>query len=338
MSENTTSSHRGGIWKGLLIVLIVFAVICLLCVLSVALPVVGFFGAAFFKPTKTPYIVNSQNAKQEFAIKQLDNGQVVMNTPRYLGLDQKGQIYAGDFDDGKVNVFDPSGKFLHAFTFGTDVTLNGMAVAPDGTVYLSYKGSLHRLDAQGRITDFETSTHTEPLEAVILDKDGSLLVTDQPGNILRLGQNGTVSQVMKTPLGGGINNADDSIFLALDGAGNIYAFVQDSALILKLSPDGKSLAQFGGKTHNHIMHHVNQPDGVPALDPGYFYSPDAIAVDGNGRIFASDDTGNVQILDLNGKYIDSFESYDNVAAMMVDPANKLYIATDRPQIVKLTVK
>jgi sugar lactone lactonase YvrE len=113
----------------------------------------------------------------------------------------------------------------------------------------------------------------------------------------------------------------------VDGTGNIYLLGEDNNLVMKYSPEGKYLNQFGGEA----------PDSADSLTPGRFDSPDSIAVDGYGRIFVSDFWG-VQVFDSNGQYQNSFGIDGAAYGMSFDLDNNLYIASSTPQILKFSVK
>jgi sugar lactone lactonase YvrE len=315
-----------------------------MCILLVGVNMAGFFASAVLSPTRTPFAVSSALAKQVLAIGRMDNGQVVLSDPRSIGLDQAGNIYVMNNADKQISSFDPSGKLLRSLKLSSgDTSLRGMAVAANGTIYVSYGGRIHRLDPDGNDTTLaydEASTGTSYLETITIDVDGSLLAADDSGNILRFEQAGTVKLVSKMPFKTNLNKADSNLILAVDKDGNIYALGKDSSCVLKLSSQGKFLSQFGGENHNHVYHDPQKTTSyaVPALDPGYFYFPGAIAVDHDGRIFVSDGTTYVQIFDTAEKYVDSFRVPDNVQAMLVDSANNLYIVSDTPQVIKLAVK
>ncbi len=75
-------------------------------------------------------------------------GQGVENKP-YLAVDAQGRVYATDPEVGRVLVFDASGNPLWAWDSGPGGplgTINGLAVAPDGTVWV-VEASANRLIA-----------------------------------------------------------------------------------------------------------------------------------------------------------------------------------------------
>ena len=341
--QTSPTQGKSDLWKGLLIALGVTLVICLLCTLVTVVNMGAPLVAMVLSPTRTPVPIVSEFAQQELAIHETDKKQDLLNYPRYVGLDGQGNIYVGNAGSGNISIFDASGTFQRAIpVLGKGSSMNGMAVAPDGTIYLSADGGLRRIDPQGSTTSLPYDSSvlgTSKLSEIVLDKDGSLLATDEYGNILRFQQDGTVQVLMLHPFETYLGDTEHWLHINVDSAGNIYALGETTSFILKLSPDGKLLGQFGGETHHHVVRDLNDPPGaVPSMDPGYFYQPEAIAVDQYGRMFVSDNTYNVQILDANGKFVASLDTSDVLMWLIFDANNNLYASSDAPEVIKLAVK
>jgi hypothetical protein len=257
-------------------------------------------------------------------------GPGMLNDPRYVGADRNGNIFAGDYSDGRINVFDATGKFLQQINIGKKTIIQGMAATPDGTLYISYNGKIHRLDAQGNDTlqsHTDKNGHLIYFENITLGADGSLVAAGQGEQIIRFDPKGAVNLVIPRAFSSVTEDSELDIHLAVDGLGNIYALGSFNTLVLKYSPEGKYLDQFGGKTQHPA-------EGV---DPGRFQAPDTIAVDGHGRIYVSDIWG-IQVFGSNGQYLQFFK-VDGVAfGMAFDLNNDLYIASNKPAIIKLRIQ
>lgn len=281
---------------------------------------------------------NSPQQLLVFGAKGTEAGQ--FNRASYIGLDGDGNIYVADWDDGRINVFDSGGKYLRLIDLGANTVLLGMAIAPDGTVYASYDGKVHRLDTQGHDTTLAYSDSRGDLVAdlsgIALGADGSLAAGDNRGDILRFGPDGTARLVLPSAfdlpsfssrnevhLNDGpilsydvpANSADKNISMTVDGSGNIYAVGWTIGTVLKTDPAGNSLSKFGG--------FVFIPGG---WQRGLFDFPDALAVDRHGRIYVGDANG-VQVFDANEKYLYTISIDGGVNALALDSADNLYIVT-----------
>lgn len=326
--------------------LVLVFMVCFGCLLTTVLPTAGFFAAAFFHPTSTPRPVVSSVANQVMAVSQMQNEKVVLNGPEVVNLDAQGNIYVGNNADGTISIFDPSGNLTRSVQWVdknvNDTHLNGMAVASDGTIYVSYQGDIHRLNSDGSQTILpydQNANLTSYLDGIVMQKDGTLLASDISGNILRFTMDGTVSVIARTPFDTYLQSSDNYLILANDASGNIYALGDTSWQVIKLAPDGSFISQFGGHNHNHVRNDPGEPLGVdiPSLDPGFFFFPGALAISPDGRIFVGD-TGWVQVFNEDGTYIDSFDVPDNMSSLTFDPSGDLFITTDTPQLLKIKVQ
>lgn len=264
------------------------------------------------------------------AFGQKGTGPGMLEDPRYVGADRDGNIYAGDYMDGRVIVFDPAGRFLRQISIGNKTIIRGMAVAPDGTLYLSYGGRIHRLDAHGNdllLSGRDKKGRQIYFDRIVLAADGSLVAAGQGERIVRFGPKGTVNMVIERAFSAVTEDAELNMQVAVDGLGNIYALGTFNNRVLKYGPNGRFIDQFGGRTEH--------PAG--GVDEGRFQAPDAIAVDGHGRVFVSDIWG-IQVFDANGRFLKFFK-VDGVAfGMAFDLDNNLLVASNKPAIIKLRLQ
>ncbi len=263
-----------------------------------------------------------------------------MYTPSYIGVDGQGTIYVGDWDDGRVSVFDSTGKYLRVIDIGKGTVLLGMAVAQDGTLYFSYDGSIHRMDPQGNqstlsYVDARGDTIAN-ISGIALEPDGSLAAADNFGDVLQISADGRPQVVLAKafdlpsfssrneldPSGPPIlsydvpaNSADKNISVAADSSGNIYAVGWISADVLKTDPNGGSLSKFGG--------FANFPGG---FERNRFYFPDGIAVDSSERIYVADSNG-VEVFSAQEQYLYSIHLPDGAQTLALDNDGNIYVLT-----------
>jgi sugar lactone lactonase YvrE len=257
-------------------------------------------------------------------------GAGMLNDSRYVGVDRDGNIYVGDYEDGRVNVFDSTGKFLSLINLGNKLLVQGMAVAADGTLYYSANGNVQKRDSHGNITSLtytDSDGNSAYFEDFALGADESVYAADENEDVVRFGPDGKVSLVIPKVFSSVTGDDELDMHPAVDGTGNIYVLGAFNYLVMKYSPEGKYLNQFGGEA----------PSSADSLTPGRFDAPLSIAVDGYGRIFVSDFWG-VQVFDSNGQYQNSFGINGAAYGMSFDLNNNLYIASSAPQILKFSVK
>ena len=270
--------------------------------------------------------------------------------PSYIGLDGHGNIYVADWDDGRINVFDPTGKFLRLISVDHPTNFLGMAVAPDETVYVSYDGVIHRLDTKGNDSTLSYADARGDLlgdiSGIALGADGSLAAADNNGDVLFFETDGTAKRLLAQAYnlpsfssrnwldsGASIlsydvsaNSADTNISVAVDGSGNIYALGWISAAVLKTDAEGTPLSKFGSP--------ASFPGG---WQRGRFDFPEALGVDSYGRIYIGDSSG-VQVFGADQKYLFSIPLGGGVDALALDSQNNLYVVTYPPQVIKLAAQ
>ncbi|MBM3127254.1 MAG: TIGR03663 family protein [Chloroflexi bacterium] len=207
--------------------------------------------------------------------------------PRNLALDARGNLYVADSDNHRVQKLSATGEFLLAWGARSPdnvapppSTFNqpwGIAVDPAGNVYVADTWN-HRIQK--------------------FDANGKFLTT--------WGVNGDTR---------GVANVNPQMFygprsIAIDAQGNVLVTDTGNKRVLKFSPNGEPVAQYGGV----------------GSDGGKFLEQVGIALDAQGNIFVAD-TWNLRI--------QKFDADFNFLAQWAVPAwesqsvvNKPYLAVD----------
>ncbi|HET6670226.1 MAG TPA: hypothetical protein VFH15_08330 [Pyrinomonadaceae bacterium] len=243
---------------------------------------------------------------------------------RSIAVDGSGRIYVGEYTGGRIQVFDAAGKFITQWSIGDRKTiLRGLAADRKGTVYVVEGGRIHRY--QG-----DTGTQLEDLpyddgggfDDATVGADGSVIAAwyRNRDDIVRFSNNGQVTKTIRAAISGASGDSELNTRVAVDGLGNIYALGHFNSAVFKFTPEGKFLNQFGGAGEQ----------------PGQFRAPQAIAVDGKGRVFVSDIKG-IQIFDGNGRYLRTFSSEGGASGMVFDDKNELFVV-GRKHVIKYSLK
>ncbi len=234
---------------------------------------------------------------------------------RHVGIDGAGNIYASDYDGGRVQVFDATGEFITQWTVeGENIYLTGMAVAEDGTLYLVYGSELYHVDGQTG----EELAHIEwdegwGFEDVVALPDGGFAATwyKNRDDLVIFDADGEVVVDVQEAISSITGEAAVTMKLTVDNDGNLLVLNSNSEMVFKFSAEGEYLNSFGG-------------DGE---GQGQFRAVGDITVDNTGQIWVSDITG-VQVFDATGRYVSRFAPGFYAYGMAVDDANFLYIAGD----------
>jgi sugar lactone lactonase YvrE len=246
----------------------------------------------------------------EFGSEGIGAGQ--FKDARSIAIDGEGHIYVGEYEGGRVQVFDHDGKFITQWMADPKKALLNLAVDRKGTVYvvhpsviLRYEGTTGKL--LGEVAK-PAPNRSEFYSDVFVALDGSLYAIGSNSNIIHFGPGGEVKSIIKVADKVGDDVSFDKI--AVDGSGNIYALEDHQESVFKFAPDGKYINRFGGK----------------GKEAGQLTSPHNLAVDGQGRIYVSDLGRGVQIFDSNGRYIDSFGGHEVIFGLAINDRNEIYAA------------
>lgn len=195
---------------------------------------------------------------------------------------------------------DPSGKVVKSFGAGLIAWPHGMEVDSDGNVWV--------VDARSP-TDSELKEHPEfkntGHQVVKFSPEGEvLLVIGTPGEAGDYPTHLTApNDVLVAP--------DGSIFVAETHSAQFMDEPGPNAKsrINKYAPDGTFIKSFGSWGYKD----------------GEFRSPHAMAMDSQGRLFVAD-RGNrrIQILDQEGKHLDTWYQFSRISGIYIDENDVLY--------------
>jgi sugar lactone lactonase YvrE len=236
---------------------------------------------------------------------------------RFVSVDASGIIYVAEFpaDDNapsRVQRFNPDGSFASQWFVADNAIVTGLVADRNGMLYINQGGTITRYDgASGMPLGLVTlpDYSDEPL-AIALAPDNGLLTVART-QILRLDSSLRVS-LDSDSIGPALDN---SIFIhaaAMDGTGNIFVLVNTKSNIFEFDS--------AGTFHDRI--------GSAGSGPGKFDTyPESVAVDGRGRIYASDSDG-VEVFDPDGSSRGIISTSPGLFGIAVTEKNEL-LAIDR---------
>lgn len=197
----------------------------------------------------------------------------------------KGMVIKGDTlfvaDQGTVRAFDrATGKPLGDRAVIATRGLNDLAVAPDGTLYVSDLdgNAVYRLDAGGATPVARGSALARP-NGIVADGEGLVVVPNDGDEIYRLSPYGARTPVARLPAGqlDGLLEMQDGGFLATSWQGRAVYRVSPGGRVSAVASDVTSPAQLGYDAKRRRL-----------LIP--LFENDAISLvplDGAGRMLAS---------------------------------------------------
>lgn len=245
--------------------------------------------------------------------------------PRASAADRDGNLYVADYTSGRMQSFDSQGAFRWMANLGDKTIVQSLVVSGDGVLYIA---------SQGKIRQFETATGKELpmpalndlgfyIEDLAVSPDGRMALIYRGENLLVV--DGDLQPLFEVAAAVSSVTGDSELSsdVAIDASGNVFILGSFNERVLKYSPSGRFLTQFGGET-------TDQADGR-------FRAVGDIAVDMDGRVYVSDIFG-VQVFDGDGRFLERFKLVQYAHGMSFDLQNRLYIASNEPQVVRLVLK
>jgi ribosomal protein L7/L12 len=244
---------------------------------------------------------------------------------RYIAVDNhSGNIYVAELQGGRIQVFDPEGKFITQWNVGdTKTTISALAADRLGNVYLVIGGEIRRYDgATGNSLGKLEYQDGNGFEDLAVAAEGGLVASwdEVNDNLVRFDKNGTVVWVTQNAISSVSEKDELDTHLALDGLGNVYALGTFNSAVFKFSTTGKYINRWGGEGD----------------EKGQLYFPEAIAVDNQSRVYVSDGKG-IQVFDPDGRYLALIPTQGAVFSMVINDKDELYMVTNSQTIFKYVI-
>ena len=309
----------------------------LFILVMVGLAALGIIAPAFYSVSKTVKEttnpppggkIPTKTSTNSFASVLLDFGSEgigpgMFTDARSIAVDGTGKIYVGEYTGGRIQVFDPEGKFVTQWNIGDRKTLlRGLAADRKGTVYAVHGGSVGLYKGETGEKIGQLAYDKSNFDDVTAKADGGLVTASHGGrdDIVTFDSNGKVVQTIPAAISSASGDSELSMRVAADGSGSIYALGRFNDAVFKFTRDGKYLNRFGGGGDQ----------------PGQLRSPYSIAVDGYGRVYVGDMKG-IQVFDANGRYLNIVTLKGMAFGMVFNDKNELFVVA-RDHVVKYAVQ
>jgi LSD1 subclass zinc finger protein len=266
--------------------------------------------AAVLNPFAAPAApVPPEFAKQvlEFGSEGIGAGQ--FKDSRSVAVDNKGNIFVGEYSDGRIQVFDSKGDFVSEFTIGSGKSLLNLTADHQGNLYVVLPGNIIRYDTTTHMPQDELENHSEDTDLSYMDAFAALngdVYAISGSNIVDIGPDGKIKSVIDeaSKIGESVNF--DRIVVS--GTLDIYTLARDKG-VFKFAPDGRYINRWGEQS---------DPDSGKIVDY------ENIAIDGNGHIYVSGFSPAITVYDSSGQTLGSFGGNEVVFGLTVDDQNEIF--------------
>jgi streptogramin lyase len=268
---------------------------------------------------------------QEFGTPGSGPGQ--MDDARYVAIDSDGNLWTADYQDGRVQQFDSSGKFMQLIQVPPDdndnTLIEGLATDLKGNLYVTRSGDILKYSsADGKLVKtFPGKFPGTRYQALAVDAQNNLYAihsTASDNAVIKLNSDGKqlarwddiVTKVNK-------KDAAMDLGIAVDGLGNIYIASSFGNQVYSYDAKGKFIDRFGQN----------------GSEPGQFSFPKDIAVDGQKRLYVHH-TGGIDQFDTSGRFIGKLPidyTKGSPRTVIVDREGFVYTVTSNGKVLKYQV-
>lgn len=317
-------------WLWLLLAIPVFALVLIgLAAAGIWAPAVRSVNRTVTEPAKPVHAGGPvKESPNSFASMLLDFGSEgigpgMFNDARSIAVDGAGRIYVGEYTGGRIQVFDPDGKFLTQWNIGDRKTLlRGLAADRKGTVYVVHGGRIERYRGETGEKLGQVEYQRWGFDDVTATVEGGLVTAWHANrdDIITFDANGKVVRTIPAAISSTSGDSELSMRVAVDGSGTIYALGRFNDAVFKFGRDGKFINRFGSGGDQ----------------PGQLRAAYSIAVDGYGRVYVGDMKG-IQVFDSNGRYLALLNVKGMAFGMVFNDKNELFVVA-RDHVVKYAVQ
>ena len=284
-------------------------------------------------PSATPTVTPIPLASLALQFGGEGSGPGQFDDPRSVAVDLDGNIFVADYQDGRVQKFDPTGKFL--FLIQVEPAKNSVQIILD--MILDYAGNLY-VARGGDILVYSAADGelVDTIPGSFPDISYRQLAIDPANNLYATSESQSVDDLYKLSPGGKIvwkqegfiadlnrGNPANIDCIAVDGLGTIYVLERYDNKVFKFDAQGQFVDQFGG----------------PGEGEDKLNSPLGIAIDGKGRLFIAD-TRTLKIYDSSGSFLQAIQLANNLGVpfdLTFDVQGNLYIVTNQNFLLKYTL-
>ncbi len=249
-------------------------------------------------------------------------GRGYFDEPECITSDGEGNIYVGERESCRVQVFDDAGNFLRQWSYASpgEYYLSSMSASCDGTLFMAYGsevfvhdgytgellGMLHHPDGWG-FEDVDVSPGDGIAASWYCNRD-DLLLYDPEGNMITH---------VREAVSGVTGDSELSMIVAAGNAGETYLFGSFNSAVLVYDTGGRFTDRFG---NDEMFSMVFDMD-----------------VDPEGRIWVSD-FGDLKVFSGAGEFVTTVDPGVSVYGFTIDDDMRLWAITANDTVVMFSIR
>ena len=279
-------------------------------------------------PSLSQFLPSSPPAPSQFATMAMEFGAQGVSPghfddARSIAVDNNGHIFVGEYSNGRIQIFDTTGKYLNEFSLGPNSYLQNLIADRTGTLYAVSSSHILRFTAatgasmpemDNNVSNMSPKDYTD---ACLAPQSIMYALSNSAGDdpeIVKLST--TTGQIITTfDTGKSVGESLDFFRITALATGEIYALDREKG-VFKFSSDGRFITRFGG----------GKSPGVSPLDmpPSQLFSPENLAADSQGRIYVSDAGFCIKVYDKDGNYLTQFGNHEVAFGIAIDDQDNIY--------------
>lgn len=249
-------------------------------------------------------------------------GRGYFDGPECITFDGEGNIYVGERESGRVQVFDETGNFVRQWSFARpgEQYLSSMSASYDGTLFLVYDsevfvhhggtgellGMLHHPDGWG-FGDVDVSHGDQIAASWYCNRDDLVLY----------GPSGDMITHVREAVSGVTGDSELSMVVAAGNTGETYLFGSFNSVVVVYDAAGRFTDRFG---NDQVFTMVTDMD-----------------VDPEGRIWVSD-FGDLKVFSGAGELIRTVDPGVSVYGFTIDDEMRLWAITANDTVMMFSIR
>jgi ribosomal protein L7/L12 len=253
-------------------------------------------------------------------------GAGLFSDARLLAVDpQNGNIVVAERESGRIQIFDPQGKYLSQWNLGEEAAyLDDLDIDRQGNVYILYKGDIHIFDVKSGLQTVLISRidkSAQRFTSLATNDNGGFMAVADGETLVRFTADRLPELILPDAISSLSRDDESEAKIAIDGLGNYYLLGVDTSAVFKFDPQGKLLNRFGAEGD----------------EKGQFSSPRSILIDNQSRIYVSDSKG-IQVFATDGRYLDKIQLNGFILSMDINDQNEIFTISNDEMVSKFILK